>query len=184
MIVGMAAMIHCSAIEDLTGTEEAEIEPSVLAAIAVSLIGDGGGGTSTCTTEDNAGTGDSKAQAVALTSGVSATDCTNSATNVYNSYAGPCGTAITSGFDRVYSISVPDGNTLTANISSSNFNPVLIITSDPDIASECKSRTNGNGSGAGESNTYTNSTGGGEVIYVIIDSEGSSGQYTLQLTIS
>jgi hypothetical protein len=117
-----------------------------------------------------------------------------------NDYSGGLGCAApgtnsaTSGRDRVYSISVPPGQRLTATATpQASFNVVIDFVVGP--AANCEARprrcalsASAAGTGGAESGRYTNTTSSAQTVFVIIDSTtnnvaAQSGTFDLSLTV-
>ena len=148
-----------------------------------SVVIDGGTGNDTCLL------------AIGLTSGVSVSGDTTSATDDYDvnvNISNVCDQTDLSfyqfdGRDVAYSISVPTGKTLTAVVTpTTQWDVALALVTDcGNIGPTCVGGDDFNGTGDPETGTYTNNTGQTQTIFIVVDAYSSSeyGPFTLNATV-
>ncbi|MCP4603826.1 MAG: hypothetical protein GY847_25460, partial [Proteobacteria bacterium] len=88
----------------------------------------------------------------------------------------------TAGPDEVWKISVPDGKELTVTMTASHYAFVYFVTDCSDPTGSCVA---GDGDRIDPVETYINSSGGAQDIYIVCDSSSGSysGAYDIQVTI-
>lgn len=144
---------------------------------------------------DGGTSNDTCQMAVGLTSGVPVSGDTTNATDNYDvnvSLSNVCSLTDLSfyqfdGNDLAYTISVPNGKTLTVTVTpTTSWDPALALVSDcSNIGPTCLGGDDFNGSGDPETGTHTNTSGQTETIYIVVDSYDSSeyGPFTLSAVV-
>ncbi|HUQ01882.1 MAG TPA: hypothetical protein VM261_05265 [Kofleriaceae bacterium] len=130
------------------------------------------------------------AEAVTLTNGSAMlSGTTATASNYDNNYAPPAACTTGAGNDRVYSVTVPAGEFLSATLRPTGFDATLYFIAGPATACAttpitCIDGVDDGGSGATEALTYQNTTANPVDVFVVVDGYYATGAGAYDLAIS
>jgi hypothetical protein len=108
-----------------------------------------------------------------------------------NTAAALCGGYSNTGPDRVYEVTVNNGQTLTATVTpTSSWDPGIYIVQGPATncaasGTTCLGGSDANGGGTADVATYTNSSGSAVTVFVVVDryTSGTGGPFDLTISL-